>query len=281
MRLFDSLGLVVHQNPGAVYDYGIVGNGSDCRGIRGGILCGDCSCINGGVSGCRIGYGIGERIRRILYVFHNLYRIGNEFGKRLAFNISTARNHKVGAAGKAGAAQASGRIVEYHKAHFAHPFFGIVARARHERFVISVDGDCRHFRAGGQFFEQSIVAHAVHLFGGNVGEVTAEQQVVGLNGIDLRNKAFELLGAEQRVYMNVAKENGGKVFVVLARQFDSDQVRLVFIVVLHAVANEYERKGASDSKQVAGHAAHQVTAQVMRLRKIIDNSIESPGNVNN
>lgn len=81
--------------------------------------------------------------------------------------------------------------------------------------------------------------------------------------------------------MNVAKEYGGKAFGVNARQVDSKQVRLVFIVVLHAVADEYERECACDSEQVAAYAAYQVAAQVMRLRKVVTDSVECPGNVKN
>lgn len=170
MRLFDSLGLVVQENPGAVKRNRVVSN---CRGGGNGI-CG--GVMHGGCARLRVGYlsGVGERVRSIFYVFHDLYRIGNEFAKRLAFGVPAAGNRKVGAARKADAAQACGRIVEHHEAYLAHPFFGAVARVRHERFVISVDGNCRHFRSGGQLFEQSIVAHAVHLFGGNICEVTAE-----------------------------------------------------------------------------------------------------------
>ena len=87
------------------------------------------------------GYLGGISDYRILRVFYNLCRVGNQFGKWLTRNVTVACDHVVGAAGKAGAAQASGRIVEHHKAHFAHPFFGVRARPRNKAFVVSVDGD--------------------------------------------------------------------------------------------------------------------------------------------
>ena len=128
-----------------------------------------------------------------------------------------ACDHVVGAARKAGFVKTSSRIVEHRKANTSHPFFGTVARACHERFVIAVNGDSCHLGARCQLFEQNIVSVSVQLFRGNVCQVAAKQQVVGLNGIDLRNQVSKLLGVEQRIYMNVAKEHGGKAFGVLAR----------------------------------------------------------------
>ena len=214
-------------------------------------------------------------------MFHDLYRIGNKFGKGLAFGISAAGDHKVCAARKAGFAKACSRIVKYNKAHLAHPFFGVRTRARNKAFVISVDRDGRHLGASGQFFEQNIVAVTVQLFCRIIGQVSTEEQVVGLNGIDLRNKAAKLFCVEERVHVDVAKEDGSKVFGVLARQIDGKQVRFVFVVMLHAVANKHERNGTRNSKQITAHAAHLAVAQVVRLGKVVTDSVKCPGNVKN
>ena len=81
--------------------------------------------------------------------------------------------------------------------------------------MIPVDGHRRDVRLRRQHLEQTVVSPGIELLHGHVRQVATEQQIVRLNRIHLRNKALQLFRLEQRIHVNVAKENRREPFRIL------------------------------------------------------------------